>query len=244
MPKDVLTAEKLSKTYQKGDRKITAFTDVTLTMKPREFVCVLGPNGCGKSSFLKVIAGVMPATSGSLVVTDKITYLPQQPSLLPWRTAVDNLLLPTDIQGGTTAASKATARQVLKSFGLSEFANYYPSALSGGMQQKVALLRSVILKPELLLLDEPFAALDAITRATLQTWLLDLWQQQNNSVLCVTHDIREAIFLADTIIVFSERPGHIKLQTAVDLPRPRLQRHLSSPQAIRLERRLQRLLMP
>jgi ABC-type nitrate/sulfonate/bicarbonate transport system ATPase subunit len=239
-----LQVKGLTKVFQDGRQSVKALNEINFTARLGEFVCIIGPNGCGKSSLLKIIAGIMPPTSGNLKLNGAVAYLPQQPSLLPWRTVEQNLYLPSDLSQATNPAVKSQVSELLKQFGLIDFAGYYPKALSGGMQQKVALLRTAMSKPSLMLLDEPFAALDSLTRLSLQSWLLELWQRQKNTVVCVTHDISETIFLADTVYVFSDRPGKIKLKLTVDLPRPRLQKHLTSPKAIRLEKQLRELLVP
>lgn len=200
----------ISKRYGNKHHVVSALTKINLTVQSEEFVCIIGPNGCGKSTLLKIIAGINVASSGSISMTNGAAYLPQQPSLLPWRTVMSNLGLPADIRNEAKNNRAQDIKRWLSDFGLMEFASMYPHALSGGMQQKVALIRSVLSNSSLLLLDEPFAALDAITRLELQKWLLDLKKVTHSSIICVTHDIHEALFLADTIYVLSSRPGQIK----------------------------------
>jgi ABC-type nitrate/sulfonate/bicarbonate transport system ATPase subunit len=210
-----LAVKNVSKTYGKPPGALKVLSSVNITVGKAEFVAVIGPNGCGKSTLLKLIAGIEQPTSGKLTSSLRSSYLPQQPSLLPWRTVEQNLALPGDVRRDLPKQDLAATRQLLKDFGLLEFAAFYPRALSGGMQQKVALLRAVISSPALLLLDEPFAALDALTRLELQRWLLDLQQTTRAAVICVTHDIREAVFLADTIYVLSRRPGKVRQRFSV-----------------------------
>ena len=212
-----LELKNISKTYGKRPRTLKVLASINITLGKEEFVAIIGPNGCGKSTLLKLIAGIEEPTTGKLISTVRSSYLPQQPSLLPWRTVEQNLALPGDIQRSSPKPEpgKITTKQLLKDFGLLEFAAFYPHALSGGMQQKVALLRAVISSPSLLLLDEPFASLDALTRLELQRWLLDLKQRTRASIICITHDIREATFLADTIYVLSKRPGRVRQRFSV-----------------------------
>ena len=212
-----LLVKNLSKVYEEGNKKIPALSSIDITVSAGEFVAIIGPNGSGKSTLLKIIAQILEPTSGSIKkVDDNIAYLPQNNSLLPWRTVEKNLYLEADVKNISREKIKSRARQLLKEFGLLEFASLYPSSLSGGMQQKLALIRSVLYNPSLLLLDEPFAALDALTRIDAQQWLLRLWQKNKPSVILVTHDMKEAVFLADTIYVLSSRPGMIRKKITVD----------------------------
>lgn len=204
-----LSLVKVSKSYKKPGRDLAVLENIDLKVKPGEFVCVIGPNGCGKSTLLKIIAGIVSQSSGKLKIPTNLAYLPQQPSLLPWRTVKDNLFLASDMAGQPRASIEKRAGQLLKDFALDKFGDFYPASISGGMQQKVALIRSILLKPELILLDEPFSALDSITRIKMQSWLLDLWQKDTPGIVCVTHDISEAIFMADKIYVMGPRPGRI-----------------------------------
>lgn len=233
---EVLTAKNLSKNY---GRNIQALTEIELSVKKNEFVCLIGPNGSGKSTFLKIAANITAPSSGICQTTRQMSYMPQQPSLLPWRTVKENLSLSEQITG---KVSKKRADKLLKEFGLSQFADFYPHALSGGMQQKAALIRAVLPAPQLLLLDEPFSALDAITRRELQSWLIKLWQKDRPAVVCVTHDVREAILLADTIYVLSARPGRVKEKITVDLPRANRSKLIYSDKANKLEKHLSDLL--
>jgi ABC-type nitrate/sulfonate/bicarbonate transport system ATPase subunit len=212
-----LTVGALTKTYGTGDQAIEALSTINIVAGKEEFVVVIGPNGSGKSTLLKIIAGVELPTSGQLELTADTAYVPQQPSLLPWRTVAGNLALPGDIRP-IVRRTPAEIKRWLRKFGLAEFADSYPAALSGGMQQKVALIRAALTSSSLLLLDEPFAALDAITRRELQAWLLDFKRQMRATVICVTHDIHEAVFLADTIYVLSSRPGRVKRRLTVKRP--------------------------
>lgn len=239
-----LKLKNITKVYGSGRHSLAALSEISLNVKREEIVCLIGPNGSGKSTLLKLVAGIEEPTSGSLTLSGTPGYVPQQPSLLPWRTVEQNLRLPGDIAAGGTRTDQAGIRQLLADFGLLEFAGAYPKALSGGMQQKVALLRAVLWNPAFLLLDEPFAPLDSITRLEMQQWLLELQRKFRSTVLCVTHDIREAIFLADTIYVLGQRPGHIRQICEVGLARPRQPRHLSTARAKKLEKDLYGWLVP
>ena len=167
----------------------------------------------------------------------------QDSLLLPWRTVLDNLVLGTDVLGVKREKSHKQALELLETFGLSQFRDEYPSSLSGGMRQRVALLRTLLFREDLLLLDEPFGALDALTRLSCQLWLLEVWQKKKSSILFITHDIAEAILLSDRIYVMSPRPGRILQELKVGLPRPRKREHLTSNQAMDLEKRLYGLLI-
>lgn len=238
----VLIAKSLGKVYGHGQKQVQALSSLDISVKKNEFVCLVGPNGCGKSTFLKIAAGLTTPSSGECKTALQMSYMPQESSLLPWRSVKDNLRLPTQISGKKSGAGEKQAEKLLDEFGLVEFADFYPHALSGGMKQKAALIRAVITNPRLLLLDEPFSALDAITRRELQNWLLKLWQKQRPAVVCVTHDVREAILLADTIYVISGRPGTIKEKIEVKFPRSKRVKLMYSKEAKALEKRLNNLL--
>jgi putative hydroxymethylpyrimidine transport system ATP-binding protein len=212
---DILKIDHLEKVYVHKTQTIKALSDISLTVQPEEFICIIGPNGCGKSTLLKIIGGIEKASSGSITTLGGTSYLPQLPSLLPWRTVYGNLLLPRELSRASLGFQEADIKKWLKEFNLLDFSSMYPSALSGGMQQKVALIRTVLCNSSLLLLDEPFASLDAITRIEMQHWLLKLKKLTRSGVVCVTHDIHEALFLADTIYVLSQRPGQIKKRLSI-----------------------------
>ncbi len=173
----------------------------------------------------------------------KSGYMPQQPLLLPWRTIEENVMLGQDICRTPRKKARQEAYELLKRFGLADFAQNYPATLSGGMRQRIALLRTVLFNHDFLLLDEPFGALDALTRLSSQMWLLDLWQDFHSSVLFITHDVREAILLSDRIYVFSARPGRVLRLVEVDLPRPRQPEQLAWAQSVQLEQELVTLLL-
>jgi NitT/TauT family transport system ATP-binding protein len=213
-----------------------AVEDITLTIEPGEFVAIVGPSGCGKSTFMKLATGLKPPTRGTVIVDGHEVTGPlkivgmafQAPTLLPWRTTLDNVLLPLEIVEPFRRTFKRDraqfaerARALLATVGLKGYEDKFPWQLSGGMQQRASICRALIHQPEMLLLDEPFGALDAFTREELWCVLRDLWQLQKFTVILVTHDLREAVFLADTVCVMSKRPGRIVAQRAIDLPRPR-----------------------
>jgi len=246
-----LSVQGVSKVYRNGKRSLEALASIDLTVAVGEFVTVIGPSGCGKSTLFNIVAGVEKPTSGvvaidgdaSAVRAGKTGYMPQQPLLLPWRTVEENIMLGLDVRHVPRKKAQAEAQELLKRFGLAEFAQNYPSTLSGGMRQRVALLRTVLFNRSFLLLDEPFGALDALTRLSLQMWLLDLWQAIHSSVLFITHDVREAILLSDRIYVLSARPARVLRVVEVDLPRPRRPEHLTLERAVQLEQELMALLL-
>jgi len=246
-----LLVQGVSKVYRNGQQHLEALASIDLTVAVGEFVTVIGPSGCGKSTLFNIIAGVEEPTSGLVAIdgeanavrAGKTGYMPQQPLLLPWRTVEENVMLGLDIRRVPRKKAQYEAHELLKRFGLADFARNYPATLSGGMRQRVALLRTVLFNPSALLLDEPFGALDALTRLSLQMWLLDLWQTFHSSVLFITHDVREAILLSDRVYVLSARPGHVLHVVEVDLPRPRQPEQLASESAVRLEQELMKLLM-
>ena len=213
-----------------------AVEDVTLAIRPGEFVAIVGPSGCGKSTFMKLATGLKAPTRGTVVVDGREVAGPlkivgmafQAPTLLPWRTTLDNVLLPLEIVEPFRRTFKRDraqfaerARALLATVGLDGYADKFPWQLSGGMQQRASICRALIHQPEMLVLDEPFGALDAFTREELWCVLRDLWQRQRFTVILVTHDLREAVFLADTVYVMSKRPGRILARREIDLPRPR-----------------------
>ncbi|GIX23158.1 MULTISPECIES: ABC transporter ATP-binding protein [Caldimonas] len=213
-----------------------AVEDISLQIREGEFVAIVGPSGCGKSTFMKLATGLKRPSRGSILIGGepvtgplKITGMAfQAPSLLPWRTTVDNVLLPLEIVEPYRSHFKAKraeyedkARRLLQSVGLAGYEDKYPWQLSGGMQQRASICRALIHEPRMLLLDEPFGALDAFTREELWNTLRDLWTAQRFNVILVTHDLREAVYLADTVYVMSKSPGRILARRDIDLPRPR-----------------------
>jgi ABC-type nitrate/sulfonate/bicarbonate transport system ATPase subunit len=249
MPRLVL--EGVSKSFRQGRQLLPVLQSLDLEVEQGEFVSLIGPSGCGKSTLFNIIAGLEQPDSGSLSIdgdarprrTGKTGYMPQQPLLLPWRTVEENVLLGLDVRRVPRRQALERARELLKHFGLAEFAQHYPATLSGGMRQRVALLRTVLFNSQFLLLDEPFGALDALTRLSCQMWLLNLWQEVHASVLFITHDVREAILLSDRIYVMSARPARILRVVRVDLERPRHADQLAESRAVQLEQELVSLLV-
>jgi NitT/TauT family transport system ATP-binding protein len=219
----------LSKTYSTGSGPVHALDDVSCTVDSGEFVSLLGPSGCGKSTLLRIVAGLAPATGGTVAVGGKrvtkaqtqMGIVFQSPVLLEWRDAIGNVLLQAEARRMNRQEARRRAGELLESVGLSGFENKRPSELSGGMQQRVAICRALLHDPPIVLMDEPFGALDALTRDQMNIDLQRLWAQGEKTVLFVTHSISEAIFLSDRVLVMSPGPGRIDVDLKVGLPRPR-----------------------
>jgi len=212
-----------------GQDRLVAIESVSFNVQAGNLVTLLGPSGCGKTTFLKIAAGLIPATSGIVQINGVDVTAPQpdfgvafqQANLMPWRTVLKNVLFPIEIRHESTRDTLERAHELLALVGLSGFENAYPSQLSGGMQQRVALCRALIHRPKLLLMDEPFGALDELTRMEMQDLLLDIRAKTGATVLFVTHSISEAVFLSDVVVVFSKRPSVIADYMEIDLPYPR-----------------------
>ena len=220
----------VEKTYRtRRGESIDALADVTLTVGENELVTLVGPSGCGKSTLLKLVAGLVPATGGSIHIRDQAVREPfpdvgfvfQQAVLLPWRSVLENVLFSVEMLGLDPRAYRKQAVDLLELVGLAGFETRFPRELSGGMQQRVAICRALLPDPSLLLMDEPFGALDALTREEMSLELLRIWEERPKTILFVTHSIPEAILLADRVVVMSPRPGRIARVLAVPLPRPR-----------------------
>lgn len=226
----MISVQSLGKTYEtlKGI-PVQALKDISLQIETGQFVTVLGPSGCGKSTLLKIVAGLIPPTTGKLEIFGDPIVEPRQDIgivfqsalLLDWRTVFENVMVPVEVLKLPRAKYEEQARQLLKLAGLERFANNYPSELSGGMQQRVAICRALVFDPEILLLDEPFGALDAMTRDYMNLELARIWQATRKTVLLITHSIREAVFLSDRVYVMSPSPGQIVDCVDIDLDRPR-----------------------
>lgn len=244
----VLSARNFGVTYE--DSRSGALTEavrgVDLDIAPGEFVSIVGMSGCGKSTFLSAVAGLVPYQDGDLSIDGNRVRGPgpdravvfQKASLLPWRTVLDNLVYGLELRGVPRKEAVARAEPILDLVGLREFAHFHPRALSGGMQQRANLARALVSDPAILLMDEPFAALDAITRGTLQNELLSIWERHRKTVLLVTHQIDEAVLLSDRVIVFSERPARIRKEFRIDLRRPRTEAAKSDPAFAHLVERI------
>lgn len=219
-----------AKTYDSGGRRrIEALSGIDLSIADREFVCLLGPSGCGKSTLLRLIAGIEASSSGSILCdglpvsgpSPQRGFIFQDYALFPWLTVRQNIRFGLQMRKETKSESRAIVERYMQLFGLTEAAGLYPKQLSGGMRQRVAIARALCLQPRLLLMDEPFAALDALLRHNLQEEMVRVWQREKVTIVFVTHDVEEAIFLADRIVVMTPRPGTIKAIVPVELPRPR-----------------------
>jgi len=225
----MLTVENLNKTYVSHGSSTPALVDINLRIGEGEFVCLLGPSGCGKSTLLKIIAGLIPATSGRIAINGKAVSGPgperavvfQDYALFPWMTVRDNVEFGLEARGLPAAERREVSSRLLKVVGLSDFAERFPHQLSGGMKQRVSIARALAVDPSLLLMDEPFGALDAQTRQLLQDELLHIWRQYRKTVVFVTHSIEEAIYLSDRIVVMTARPGRVKQVVMIPEARPR-----------------------
>lgn len=227
----MLQLNQVSKSFRTKRSEIEVFNNLSLEINEGEFVAIIGPSGCGKSTLFQMIGGLFAPNDGEIILNAKningqrghISYVPQQNSLFPWRTIMANILLPNELDGLTSSESRVKAKSLLHKLGLSEYENAYPYQLSGGMQQRVAFARALMSDRALLLLDEPFGALDALTRLEMQNWLLDIWQAEQRTVFMITHSIEEALLLADRIYVLSNKPTTIAKEIIVPFERPRTQ---------------------
>ena len=219
----------IGKTFRKGSEAVRAVAGVNLTVAPHSIVALIGPSGCGKSTLLNMIAGLYPPSEGRIVyngsrvsdVNTAVGYMTQKDNLLPWRTVLDNVALPMELAGWSAGRRYDAARAMLAEVGLADFEDKYSSELSGGMRKRACLARMLLYEPKALLLDEPFAALDAQLRIAMHDLLLRLWGENQQTIILVTHDLVEAITLADRVVVFSRRPARVTYERTIDLPRPR-----------------------
>jgi NitT/TauT family transport system ATP-binding protein len=226
----VIVLDRVAKSFatRAGDT-VAALGDVSLEIRPNELVCLVGPSGCGKSTLLRLVAGLLAPSAGTVTIGGTAVTEPradtgivfQAPTLLPWATVLDNVLFPVDMMGRLDAAARARARALIELVGLAGFEGKYPRELSGGMQQRAGICRALVHDPDILLMDEPFGALDALTREELTMEVLRIWREQPKTILFVTHSIPEAVLLADRVVVMSARPGRVAEIIEVRLPRPR-----------------------
>ena len=226
---ELLRAESISLTFSNGNGGLHVLDSISLEVSPDEFVCIVGPSGCGKTSLLRILAGLLGPSSGQVVFSGerlarpqrRIGFVFQEANLMPWRTALSNICLPLELAGLARGDKLDRACSLIELMGLQGFEEMYPRDLSGGMAQRVAIGRALVHEPELLLLDEPFGSLDAMTRERMGEELLRIWKAQRGTLLMVTHSIPEAVLLADRVIVLSERPARVVLNLEIPIPRPR-----------------------
>ncbi len=243
-----LRFEQLGKSFERqaGQPSLRAIDDLSLDVAAGEFVSIIGPSGCGKSTLLRLLAGLSDPSSGRILLDGeppgsllgRAGYMPQSDLLMDWRSLLDNVTLGLTLSGVAPAEARRRALSELPRFGLEGFADSRPATLSNGMRQRAALLRTFLAGRELMLLDEPFGALDAITRQSMQQWLLELWQNDRKTIVFVTHDVDEAVYLSDRVAVMSGRPGRIDFSLAIDLPRPRERSLTVTPQFTALKAQL------
>jgi len=240
--KPILTVKNISAVFPDDNGGLLALDDISFEVRPQEFICFLGPSGSGKTTLLRILAGLLPPTTGRVNFIrnqhPEIGMVFQQSNLMPWRSVMDNIKLPLELEGMGDAKARIKTREMIDLVGLNGFENSWPRELSGGMAQRVAIARALIHDPDLLLLDEPFASLDALTRERMWTELSRIWQARQKTVIMVTHSINESLFLADRVLVLTQRPGKIKLDVVVDLPRPRKEDIRYTPHFGKLARKL------
>jgi ABC-type nitrate/sulfonate/bicarbonate transport system ATPase subunit len=235
----------ITKGFRVNGAPLKALENVSLHAAAGEFVSIIGPSGCGKSTLFNIICGLLQQDEGQVLLdghavqrrAGSVGYMPQKDLLLPWRSVLHNVILGPELQGQDAEAARREATELLPLFGLEGFADAYPALLSGGMKQRAALLRTFLTQREVLLLDEPFGALDALTRMDLQEWLLRVWAQFGKTILFISHDVDEAVFLSDRVYVMTPRPGRVKMVLTVPLPRPRRRAMEATPEfaALRYE---------
>ncbi|NUU76119.1 ABC transporter ATP-binding protein [Paenibacillus xylanilyticus] len=243
-----LEVQDVHASFRERRSKLPVLNGLSLTVEQGEFAAIVGPSGCGKSTLFHIIGGLLKPQAGQVLMNGqnvtgqrgKISYMPQQPALFPWRTIEENVLLAGEVSASAPpkAEALAEARKWLASVGLAGFEQAYPHMLSGGMQQRAAFLRALLSPQELMLLDEPFSALDALTRSDMQRWLLDIWEQNRCSVLFITHNIEEALLLADRIYVLSNRPAAVLQEVDVPFDRPRREEITEEPAFLERKRQI------
>lgn len=245
MDRALITVNNLGVKFDDISGDLEAVEGISFSLADNEFLCVLGPSGSGKSTLLRVISGLLSPSDGQVIFEGedrlpRVGLVFQQANLMPWRTAIENIRLPLELAGEPEPEIRAKSEAMIHLVGLEEFANTFPDDLSGGMAQRVAIARALVQQPDILLLDEPFGALDALTRERMGSELLRIWQSTHTAVIMVTHSIPEALLLSDRILVLSPRPGRIVLDMPVDLTRPRTEEIRYSRDFIDLERKLRK----
>jgi ABC-type nitrate/sulfonate/bicarbonate transport system ATPase subunit len=241
-----LSVKNVSKSFPNIDKSLKVIENVSLEVEENKIVGIIGPSGCGKTTLFNIISAIIPYDSGKITIEGKSInskhgicgYMFQEPLLFPWMKAVENIMLAYEVKNISKDKAQEKAISLLEDFGLLQFADYYPYQLSGGMKQRIALLRTVAFNSKLLLLDEPFGSIDAITRLDLHYYLMEIWEKLNLTILFTTHDIREAIFLSDRIYVLSQQPATILEIIKVDLDRPRRIEQLTTKKAVVIEKKL------
>lgn len=227
--KSILEVRDLSVTYTDEKGSLQAIEKISFSVAPEQFICIVGPSGSGKSTLLKILAGLLEPTEGKVVLNGReldgprqgVGVVFQKTNLMPWRTVTKNITLPLEVEGVPFPEARDRAQDLIDLVGLTGFEDWLPQDLSGGMVQRVSIARSLIHQPKVMLLDEPFGALDALTREKMASELLRIWQARKKTVMMVTHDIPEAVYLADRVLAFSPQPGNLRLDLAVGLDRPR-----------------------
>ncbi len=228
MSRAAIRADRVTKSFADGRSEVPVLASISFEVEWGTWTTILGPSGCGKTTLLRILAGLIEPDGGEVSVGGRgespggaTAYLPQRDTLLPWRTALDNAVLASEIARRPLAEARPEAVELFERFGLSGFERAYPSQLSGGMRQRLALVRTFLARRDVLLLDEPLGALDPLTRATLQDWLLSVWAELRKTILLVTHDVEEALLLSDRVLVLTDRPAAVARDLRVDLHRPR-----------------------
>ena len=248
----VLEVKDLCKSFESSAGSVTALEGINFRARQREFVCVIGPSGCGKSTLIRILAGLEAPTSGEMLLDGKAVQGPgpdrgmvfQGYTLFPWRTVKKNVMFGLEMAGRSKTSAEEEARQWIDLVGLGNFENAYPHQLSGGMKQRVAIARALASQPRILLMDEPFGALDAQTRARMQAYLLEIWQNIDITILFITHDLDEAIYLADRILVLKAHPGEVEEIIEVPVPQPRSPEQFLSAEFLATKKRLEELIHP
>lgn len=242
----IIILDGITKSYTVGGEPLLVLDGVSLRVDEGEFVSLIGPSGCGKSTLFNIICGLARPDRGRVMLAGKedsrpgdvVSYMPQKDLLFPWRTVLDNVILAREVAGEGRDTMRKDALELMPLFGLAGFEKSYPVELSGGMRQRAALMRAMLARRQALLLDEPFGALDAITRTRMQQWLLEVWGRFRQAVFFVTHDIEEAVFLSDRVYVLTPRPARVALRLDINLPRPRRYGDITTPEFLALKKQL------